>query len=109
MTNLLRMFEQRQFGQRRFSIKSGSSGTVSSYEAENRVTFADQKSTQESSSAFPNRAAIIQQISINSSSDVKIGDEVHIHYNRLKEGKNKKYLLKSLLMMFACLFQTITI
>lgn len=88
MTKLLRMFEQRQFTQRRISIKSETSGTVSSQEAENHVTFDDQVSIQESSSAVPGRHKLMQQITVNSSSDVKIGDEVHIHYNQLKEVKS---------------------
>lgn len=92
MTKLRRIFEQRQLARRRISIKSGTSGTVSSYEVENHVTFDDEVPIQETSSAAQGRPALMQQITINSSSDVKIGDEVHIHYNQLKEVKTRDNL-----------------
>lgn len=94
MTRLLQMFERRQFAQRRISIKSASSGTsvVSSIAAANRVASAEQNSVQESPSAEQVRSAIIQQIFINSSTGIKVGDEVHnhIHYEQLKKVKSEK-------------------
>lgn len=89
MTKLLQMFEQRQFVQSRISITTETSATVSSSEAEDRAVFNDGLSIQETPNAVPGHNAIIQQINVNSSSDVKIGDEVHnhIHYNQLKEVK----------------------
>lgn len=81
------MFEQRQITQRRLSIKSDST-TVSSIEAEERVAAAGERTIQETSNTVQGHSETIQQIFINSSTGVKVGDEVHnhIHYNQLREG-----------------------